>query len=212
MLDEIVAVVSFVGGLAGIIGLFLVIFPPQKRPLCIIQTTELINKNIDGINSLTVSWNSKPIQALAITKILLWNAGRQIIRSSDISQPLQISLIKGEILESLFYTVEEQENFNKFEYTFSQNSSVLKFEFLEKQQGCIIELLHTASSNKDIKITCYIQESRHRNFLQVNGGNLLIKLVLRLNNKYISNIILGIPSQLFSKYKSKNYKIIPKLE
>jgi len=92
------------------------------------------------------------IENLTATKILFWNAGRETIDSEDVAEKISVHAKNGyKILNAS--VVEEKETANKFWVpSYDQSQAQLDFEYIDKDQGAVVQILHTGKSSEDLEI------------------------------------------------------------
>ena len=87
-----------------------------KKPVYDINTTCLTHKDIQAVDSIEILYFGEKIESLSISKIALWNNGKDTIDFSDVAQqnPIRI-LIDSEyefLSASIIYTKNAANNFN----------------------------------------------------------------------------------------------------
>ncbi len=168
-----------------IIGLFLAIFfyikgKKVKLPYYAIRSHNIVRDLVSRIDSLEMLYAGERIENLTATKIAFWNAGNDTIKREDIPDkaPLTVTVKKGyKILEAkILHFIEEA---NQFSIPISEDKSHISiyFEYLDKNQGVIIQLLHTGKSKQDIEINGKIKgfgiPKRKNATIVFNSGHLI---------------------------------------
>jgi hypothetical protein len=124
---------------------------PYFRKISATIVSDFTNK----VQSIQMLFDGKPISDVTITRFLFWNAGRETIRKEDIAQsdPLRITVTDGkEILESKI--VKENNDASMFKLSpIGRTALDLSFDFAERNQGAIIQVIHTGKTEKDIDLT-----------------------------------------------------------
>lgn len=135
-----------------------------------------ISNKQDG---LEVSYRGKLTENVTRTTIILWNSGNTTIKSDDIakSNVLKIVAKKGvAILDCrVIQTNEPTNQFNIEEPVFNPknfkwsgesnddfnndftDSRYIKFDFIDRNEGCVIQIIHNGKSLQDISIQGKIQ-------------------------------------------------------
>lgn len=125
-----------------------------KLPYYAVKSYNIIKDLDSTIDLLEVLYSGKRIENFTATKIAFWNAGNDTINSDDITStnPLTINITEGyKILNAKILQVIEPAN--QFEIDIIDDMSIgIHFDYLDKNQGAIIQLLHTGKSEKDIEI------------------------------------------------------------
>ena len=105
--------------------------------------------------SLILSYGETRIENFTVTKVLFWNSGRETIRVEDIAarEPLEI-ITEGEALILDANVIQRKPSTNGFEVRLSENQSSveLSFEYLDKDEGAVIQIVHTGTSGEDISM------------------------------------------------------------
>lgn len=157
---EALAWLSWIGLAIGLIGLALSYYfykkgTRTKRPYCLTFTQSIAGKVLLDIPDFQITYKGHPIERLAITKLVFWNAGSETITSSDVpaAAPFQIAL--SEDAEFLSYSLEfVKRNSNAISMTLddSKKNLLVEFDYLDKDDGFVVELLHTGLNDNAIKM------------------------------------------------------------
>lgn len=126
-----------------------------KLPLYSHWSINIINEFVNKFESLEMTYSGLPIENLTVTKILFWNGGNDTIDDQDISRvdPLKIQIKeKYKILESNVLYSKNPANQFSIKTADDKSNAMLKFDYLDKDEGGIIQLIHTGKSFKDIEI------------------------------------------------------------
>jgi hypothetical protein len=126
-----------------------------KKPCYAILSTNILKEMVSKIESLSILYSGEQISNLTVSKIAFWNAGRDIINSQDIAQLDQLKIQVTDNYKILNAQINYEKNkANNFKISIdnSQRYINLNFEYLGKDDGVIIQILHTGLSNKDIYI------------------------------------------------------------
>lgn len=143
----------------GLTGIFLsVLFYAKgrksKRPIYDLRTFNLIKDSINKIDSVKIYYHDKKIDNLSITKVVIWNEGKETINSSDIAQndPFIIN-IEEEYLFLNCKILSQKNSANGFSIKkIDSNQIEINFDYFDFREGIIIELHHTATNDKNITI------------------------------------------------------------
>jgi hypothetical protein len=123
-----------------------------KRPAYAVTTKNLILDYSSKLRDLQILFKGKDVRNLSVSKIAIWNDGTETIRNSDIADadPLQISS-DAEFLDStIVFTTSPA-----IQFGVQPRGNILRvgFDFLDKNQGGIIQVVHTGSSSEKILLT-----------------------------------------------------------
>lgn len=111
--------------------------------------------NPNRFESLELSYNGARIENFTITKVLFWNDDKETIRFNDIAQedPLEIVIADdARILD--IRVIQRKPLTNGFEVNLSndQSSAMLGFDYIDKDEGAVIQVIHTGRSGKEISL------------------------------------------------------------
>jgi hypothetical protein len=98
----------------------------------------------------------KPIENLTVTKVAFWNAGKETIHSNDIASadPLVVKIKNDhEMLNAKVTYSKNPANQFSISDIKNQKQFTLQFDYLDKDEGAIIQILHTGISGEDIDVT-----------------------------------------------------------
>ena len=124
--------------------------------LYLMRTDILIQDNISTISGLKIMYDDCVIANLSTTTIAFWNNGSETIDDRDrvISNPLRISTSKtARVLNAKIIFTNNQSNHLSVETDDEGNNIYLLFDYLDKDQGGIIQVIHTGKSSRDLSIT-----------------------------------------------------------
>jgi hypothetical protein len=127
-----------------------------KLPCYAVRSSNIVSNLVSKIETLEMLYAGKPIENLTVTKLLFWNAGRDTIDYRDVASadPLRVHAKEScKILDAkILY---EKKRANKFSITNSSNQSCIsiQFDYMDKDEGAVIQLIHTGKSSDDIKVT-----------------------------------------------------------
>lgn len=140
------------------LGFFLAIFfyyrgRKEKIPSMAKRTNALIEGLEDKIKDIEVLYKGKKVPNLSITKIAFWNAGTDAITNSDIPTTDRLRIKAKDGVSILDFSILHQKNpKNNFTAITQPDATLLlDFEFIRKDEGVIFQVLHTGTSNSDIK-------------------------------------------------------------
>jgi len=122
-----------------------------------IESIHLVKSSDEIENDITILFKNKPIKHLTISRVAIWNAGKETIRKSDIpkDRPFVIKAEEGyEFLKARIHkTINNSNNFN---ISFSKKTININFDFIDFQEGCTIEVYHTGKSSWSIGVDGFI--------------------------------------------------------
>jgi hypothetical protein len=168
-------VLGIIGTILGVIGLITgYIFYRKslkvKEPYYSIWSNNLIQDNVTSMSGLEVSFKGKKVDNLTVSKILFWNDGSDTIEKGDIvsTDPLRIES-KYRILDAAIIKTNNPSNQVSVLLEKGGSSAKVTFDYLDKNNGALIQIIHTGKSSKDISITGKLKGSVIRFYLSKNG-------------------------------------------
>ena len=191
-------IITFFGMIIGFT-LAIIFYRKSKRLLLVtyaVRTIELIKGSAENLKLLKIIYNDKIVPTLSISKIALWNGGRDTINQSSFANlsPLKIKLDdKYDILEaSVLYM---KNSSNDFKITVGENLKYIdiEFDYFDKNEGLILQIYHTGKNSDNIKVEGRIKSGKNPNRISYLSSQSLLN-VLNLNisvlfSKNITNII-----------------------
>jgi hypothetical protein len=126
-----------------------------KQPTWAIQRDYWIWRGASRLPKFDMRYNGLPVQNLTVSRICLWNSGREPIRKGDIphGDPLRIEpvgdtrLLDVEVLGT-------SHNWIGFSCLPPDDQGIaqIQFEFLDQAQGGVLQVVHTGTWLDDIQI------------------------------------------------------------
>ncbi|MGB9941322.1 hypothetical protein [Methanosarcina sp.] len=127
----------------------------EKLPLFCMKSTKILEDLSERYEPLQITYKEKKIKNLTVTQVGFWNCGKETIKKSDIAtkDPLSIKTKNNAQILDVKITTSEN-NPNGFEYNLSTDLSCLiyNFDYIDKNQGALIQLLHTGTSSSDLEL------------------------------------------------------------
>jgi len=131
----------------------------EKRPQWVVVTTNVVGKAGQQLGeSLSVHYRHRAISTVSISKIALWNAGKQTIDKADIppGDRLRISTTDAahRILE--VRVIGHNSEGNQFATDAVSDDGAtevpINFEFMDRNDGAVFQVLHTGVASTDITL------------------------------------------------------------
>ena len=151
---ELSVVLAAVGLLVGIVGTLVAVKSRRiRKPRFAVSGQNLIRDFAARLEGLDIRYRGQPISTLTVTKVAIWNKGSETIKSEDIasSDPLRISILGGEILDIEVIQTTKPSNLFKVAMG-SEDEALVRFEYLDKNDGGVVQLLHTGSSPAKVRV------------------------------------------------------------
>lgn len=157
---EALAWLSWIGLGIGVIGLLLSYYfykkgTRTKRPYCLTFTQSIAGRVLLDIPDFQLTYKGRSVERLAITKLVFWNAGSETIASGDVPTAAPFLIGLSENVEFLNHNLEfVKRRSNAIMMTLDQDKKHLRvdFEYLDKNDGFVVELLHTGLTDDAIQI------------------------------------------------------------
>lgn len=126
----------------------------SKKPTYALRTFNLVKEKINKIDSVEIQYHNEKIDNLSITKLAIWNSGRETISSNDIAQnaPFLINIEEGFTLLD-FDILFEKNKANGFSLNKRDANNIeIQFDYFDFNEGVIIQLYHTATEEEKISV------------------------------------------------------------
>lgn len=127
-----------------------------KEPYWSFKNTNLVRDSVSEVEDLEVLYKGEKIPSLSIGKVVFWNRGAETINGTDIStaNPIRIEgLHETKILSAKVIKVNNFANQFKVEVDPIGIFATIKFDYLDKNNGGIIEVVHTGKTVRSIFVT-----------------------------------------------------------
>ncbi|MFA6251830.1 MAG: hypothetical protein WCX74_00260 [Candidatus Paceibacterota bacterium] len=126
-----------------------------KLPVYDTRTFNLIKGKIEKIDEIKIIYKNSNINNFSITKIALWNKGKDTISKNDIASAdkLRIVPLNGtQLLDAEI--IYEKNNINKFSLNLSnkEREIIINFDFFDFEEGVVLQVFHTGKSGNDISM------------------------------------------------------------
>lgn len=185
-------IVAFLLGVSSIISTVYFYFKSKKikQPTYVVRTINLIKEKFQKIDSVQILYSGERIKDLSITKIALWNDGKDTISLSDVAQ---IDCLRIEILPEfqildceILFTKNEANAFSLVMDT-DHKFIDIKFDFFDFEERVVIQIFHTGNSSDDIVLRGKIKTVKKIKRRMIDSGFLPSSFVKILRGNNISN-------------------------
>lgn len=131
----------------------------KKEISYIVDTYEIVRAGKNMIPEFQISYRGQTIDDLTVTRFAIWNSGNRLLNSNDIVDTKPLSITSNDdgpdILDASI--IKRSEESNKFSIDKkSAHCAELQFDYIDKQDGIIVQILHTGSA-KDISLSGLIK-------------------------------------------------------
>ena len=127
----------------------------ERRPCFNLRTFQLIQDSISKIEAVEIRYQGQIVPNLSMTKLALWNAGREAINSQDIASkdPLRIAVTPQAILlgAEISYATNPVNNFS-VRPDLSNGEVRIDFDYFHKDEGVVFTLYHTGRGDEDVAL------------------------------------------------------------
>jgi hypothetical protein len=139
----------------------------SKEPMWCIRTSTLLRNSIHSHKNLSILFDNKEVTTLSVSRIAIWNHGKKVINNMmDKIAGEELKIVpskKTKILETSIIANNNQTQGNKnisgFEIRETEDH-MIEFDTMEKNHGCVIQVIHTGAGSKDIKIRGKFKDSK----------------------------------------------------
>lgn len=165
-----------------------------RLPNYAIRTVNIIKEKAKKINGIQVTYREAPIENFSISRIALWNNGKETINRADVasSDKLRIESL-GEVKLLDAQIIYEKNTVNKFSLNLDeiQNQRILiNFDYFDFSEGIILQVFHTGETGEEIEIRGTIKGA---GAIKRNGLGVISKIIQ--------------PFDLIEKLKRKHRKL-----
>lgn len=147
--------VGVVGVLLGLLGLYLAYKSKrEKTPLFVTNSYEVVSRD-HAVDGLEVSIHGIAVPSLTVTRISFWNAGRETMHRADLValDPVRVLPANPEVKILGAKIVAVCRSVNDIQIATSEQSVALTFDFLDKGDGCTIDIYHALPSEFSVSGT-----------------------------------------------------------
>lgn len=112
------------------------------------KTNQVIYGGKKLIESLNITYDGVVVDALSISRIMIWNSGNRVLSVSDFASADRLS-IKACENERLLdcQLIDESESNNRFELSSDGKTLNISFEFIDPNQGSVIQVVHSGGGD-----------------------------------------------------------------
>jgi hypothetical protein len=143
-----------------------------KRLWYAVRSFTLVRRERATLPGLQVFFDRKLVEALTISKIVLWNSGKDTVRSNDFAEknPLSFRAKKPlEILEAFVIQTTSSSCAANIVRR-GNNCFAITFDFFDPRDGVVIQMAHTGTSSQDIDVVGRIVGGREIQRREPTGG------------------------------------------
>lgn len=126
-----------------------------KQPTYAVRTIRLIEPKIKNIGNINISYLENKIENLSVSKIALWNSGRDTIDYTDVAKNDNLKIIIDSQYRILDCSILFQKNkANSFTVEISNDGKAvaINFDYFDCNEGVILQVFHTGNSSNNISL------------------------------------------------------------
>lgn len=162
----------------------------KKEISYIVNTHEIVQAGKNMIPEFQISYRGQTIDDLTVTRFAIWNSGNRLLNSNDIVDTKPLSITSNDdgpdILDASI--IKRSEESNKFTIDKkSAHCAELQFDYIDKQDGIIVQILHTGSA-KNISLSTLIKGGKKLKNVEKRTTVIKNKKVFKI----ISTVLTGI--------------------
>lgn len=169
-------------------------FRKNIQPLYAKKSINLTDISLSNIKDVGVFYKGKEVDSFTVTKIVIWNKGKETIRYSDLASKDKLRLspkYPSEIMDIEILQIVNE--INGVEVVKENEEYILKFDFLDTNQGFVLKVFHTGSDSDDIMIKGSFIGYGEIQDRDSNWVALKILMKYKWLNNYFSSIFAAIP-------------------
>ena len=142
-------------GASAIIGVLLYLATRRVQdPSWARRSNNVLRDHVSRIEGVNITFDGQSVSSLTISRIVLWNRGRDAISSSDITEPIKLVAVGDiEILETRILQVTRPANLFELSDTRGGTECEVSFHYLGHGDGAVIQVIHTGVSSRNLDMT-----------------------------------------------------------
>ena len=177
--------------LLGVLGILLSVYfyrksKKNKAPTYIVRTINLMTKKVKNISTLQVLYSGENVGNLSVTKVALWNAGKETVDQSDVAKisPMKIGINpEYKILDASILFQKNKSNNFRIELSTDRKYIFIHFDYFDYQEGIVVQIFHTGNESKDVFISGSLKSVECIKRLEESKFPLINLLFFQNNNK-----------------------------
>jgi hypothetical protein len=126
----------------------------ERKPYYDIISFNLVQGLVNRVDSLEMFYSGELIENLTVTRVALWNGGRETINDRDIVSidPPRARAKEGcKILSAQVLYATPTNQFG-LEMAEDHSNVVFNFDYMDKDEGMVVQLFHTGISSRDVEV------------------------------------------------------------
>jgi hypothetical protein len=127
----------------------------NRNPTYIIRTINLVKEKIQKIETVEIKYGGEIVENLSISKIALWNDGKETINSNDVANNNKIKIKINNDYRFLDAEILFQKNEASDFKCFISNDNLfinIEFDYFDYEEGVVLQIFHTGNESNDLFI------------------------------------------------------------
>jgi len=157
----------------------------NRVPTYVIRTINLVKEKLQKIDTVEILYSGEKVNNLSISKIALWNDGKETIDKGDIASnnPIKIKIKEEfEILEAEILFQKNSANDFKIAKSGDNKCINISFDYFDFEEGIVLQVFHTGNNSEDIFIDGKIKSVKQIIRREFYGSLLPIKSMTLINH------------------------------
>ncbi|WP_407281591.1 hypothetical protein V7O61_12505 [Methanolobus sp. WCC1] len=192
--------ISFLSIILAVLSILVTVFiyiksKREKKPLYSSKSNNIFQGLSGKFKPLKIHFNEDSIGDLTVTKICFWNGGKETINSHDIptSSPLKLTSTGDyKILDANILEISNKSNNFRCSLSSDLSEVPLFFDYIDKNDGVVIQLMHTGKSGDDIIFEGIVKGSGTPAYKKLPDMNPYVKV------PFIGNLPLSVRFQQYA--------------
>jgi len=124
-----------------------------KIPLFTVESRGPVGGLPDNFSKLSLNYNGEKIKFFTVSRIAIWNAGKDTINSTDIVGSDSLRIIPEDGYKFFEANIRKVINpLNKFEIKFSPKEILIGFDYIDYKEGCCVEVYHSGKTSWALQV------------------------------------------------------------
>jgi len=125
----------------------------EKRLTYLTKSFGLVQDSLSSIDNLSIKYNDEDVKFLTLTKVSVWNAGRDTIKIDDVtkSDPIRVKFQEGcKVYSAKLLKI--QKDTNEISIKIEKEQVAILFSYLDYGDGAIFDIYHSGKPSDKVKI------------------------------------------------------------
>ena len=126
----------------------------EKKLVFLSRSFNLLNNSLSSLPELKIEYNNQLVKQLTLTKISIWNSGKETINESDVANGDYLKISASS--EVIFYSSNidfANRKINELKIFSNENEIKIGFDFLDYSDGGIIDIYHNGKETTEFKVS-----------------------------------------------------------